>query len=151
MSTLTTLILLMGLPASGKTMYGKKLTGIHVNMDQIRKGATGSHQIQGNFNDLVHHLTQRSVHFYLSQGKTVIVDAMFLKASERKLYITMAKKLDATVELYWFDPSIEEIKKRLLLRGNEQGTLTLNKLSQSLEFPNKEEGIDVIHYIDEEI
>ena len=144
---MASLILLMGLPASGKTTYAEKLTGIKIDMEQIRIGATGSRQIQGNFNELVQQLAQRSVHFYLNQGKTVIVDGMFLKASERKHYITMAKKLQATVELYWFDPSIHVIKQRLVLRGDEANCSVVDKLSQQMDFPNKEEGIDVIHYI----
>lgn len=139
----------MGLPASGKTTYGKKLTGIHINMSQIRQGVTGGHEAQEDFDELVHHLTQRSVHFYLTQGKTVIVDALFLKASERKLYITMAKKIGANIELYWFDPSVDEIKKRLAVRGGEQMYPPIAKLAQSLDFPLREEGLDRIHYINE--
>lgn len=144
---MASLILLMGLPASGKTTYGKKLTGIYISMNQIKQGVTGDHEAQEDFDELVHHLTQRSVHFYLAQGKNVIVDALFLKASERKLYITMAKKMGARVELYWFDPSIDTIKKRLVFRGDEQMNPTIDKLAQSLDIPLREEELDVIHYM----
>lgn len=151
---MATLILLMGLPCSGKTTYAKNLQGISIELDYLRKGATGSFEIKENLNDLVHHLAQRSVHFYLNQGKNVIVDGHFLTAKERKLYITMAKKMKYNVEIYWFDVSYEVIKRRILNRNeiNQERQIDLSfieKMAQSIDFPTLDEGINQIHYVSE--
>lgn len=146
-ANVASLILVMGLPSSGKSSYIKNVPGIPIDTNSIRKGVTGQEAIQTNEQELVTHLTQRSVHFYLNQGKSVIVEALFLSASERKTYIRLAKKLHAKVELHWLDPSLDVIKKRLMLQGEEAKVATLTGLAQTLDFPHLEEGIDFIHYV----
>lgn len=147
------LILFMGLPCSGKSTYLDRLTGMKIDISSIRKGATGSYKVKGNYNDLVHNLAQRSVHFYLKQNKTVIVDDCFLTEKIRNTYIKIAKKMDKEVELYWFDTPIDTLKARIVERNrivDEDRKLSLediDDLSNSFEFPTKEEGIDFIFYL----
>lgn len=141
----------MGLPNSGKTTYAKKLNGITIEFDLIRKGCTGSYQLAGNFNELVHHLVQRSIQYYLKQGKSVVVDGLFLTVKERALYINFAKKLGADVDIHWLDTPYQTIVNRNAARLNICSEKAYNqnvieKLSKHLEFPTLDEGVREIIY-----
>jgi len=147
------LTMLMGLPCTGKTYFSHTLSGIKIELDVLRKGATGSAKLYGNFNELVHFLAQKSIQYYLSQDKQVVIDGLFLSAKTRKSYIDLAHKMKAEVDVYWFDLPIDLIKKRLIernessLEGDKVDVSQLNALCQAFDFPVKEEGFKNIYYL----
>jgi len=143
------LILVMGLPGSGKTTFSTSLKGTRLHVDEIRKALTGTYK-PGISNDLVYGVVQRSVDYYLQKGKTVILDGAFLSQSSRRSYLQIAKKRGASIDLYWLDPSFPLFKKRITERNKvvdydrKIDLQYLNKLLETLDIPSKDEGINVI-------
>jgi predicted kinase len=149
---MTTLILLMGLPRTGKTTFSKTLNAVRIEIEQLRIGATGEPSPNENYDDLVRNITQRSVHFYLNQNKDVVVDDLFLTAVERKVFITIAKKMNANVLLYWFDPPLDVIIEKYNSSNTEYTdkeffSSKIKKMSKNIDLPNVSEGIDKIYYL----
>lgn len=146
------LILMMGLPGSGKTTHAVSLKGIKLHIDEIRKVLTGSY-LPGDQDELVYRTVHASVDYYLRQGKNVIVDGALLSKKARSYYITLAKKHFTFVELYWFDASKPLLEMRLYERNQKvekERKIDLNylsKISQHFEMPTRDEGIDLIHWL----
>lgn len=145
------LIMVMGLPGSGKTTFSSSLNGTKIHIDEIRKATTGSYK-PGQSNDLVHQISQRTVFYHLEKGKTVILDGALLSKKARDPYIKIAKKLNVEIELYWLDPSYELFKERLINRNktvSDDRKIDLQymeKLSQFFEMPSIDEGFKKIHH-----
>lgn len=146
------LILVMGLPGSGKTMHANSLKGVKLHIDEIRKSLTGSY-IPGENDELVYKTVQTSVEYYLKNGKTVVVDGAMLSKKARSHYVNLAKKHFSYVELFWLDASRELLEIRLEERNKTaekdrkiQPDYIL-KVGKHLEIPTRDEGIDAIHWL----
>jgi predicted kinase len=144
------LILVMGLPGSGKTTFSSSsLKGTRLHVDEIRKALTGTYK-PGSANELVYGVVQRSLDYYLQKEKTVIVDGAFLSRKSRHPYLQLAKKRGAKIEVYWLDPSFSLFKKRIVERNKvvdydrKIDLQYMNKLLETLDMPTKDEGIDTI-------
>lgn len=97
------LILIMGLPGAGKTTFARALaekTGaVHLNSDIVRRnigkrGAYTPADKQAVYEELF-----RRTEASLQQGRDVIVDSTFYKASIRKPYEQLAEKYDHPLKL----------------------------------------------------
>lgn len=150
------LILLMGLPCSGKTSFSKGMKDIVLEIDEIRKNITGTYDIRNSHNSFVQDIVKRITYYHLKSNKQVVLDGTFLSLDTRKEYIDLAKKINIKVDIYWFDPSWELIKKRLHERNKsctEDRRLDLEfvfKMHEKLEIPILDEGIEKIHYFSDD-
>lgn len=149
---MTTLTLVMGLPFAGKNLYAQNIAGIHVNVEAIRLGSTGTETPQSSTEPLVEQLVQRSVHFHLKNKQSVVVTAPLLTIAERSTLIAMGNKLKVSVEVHWVDTSFSVIIERAMNHSGECGGQTytveeLNHLAGTLEFPTKQEGMSIIDYV----
>lgn len=145
------LIILVGLPASGKTKYAQEYTKTHadtviVSTDKIRndmKELGVLNEDERNVYIEMQHRVKKS----LSYGKSVIVNATNLKMKYREPYIYLAKRInpDIVIEAHLILADIDEcaetdkIKKQL-------GLDFLKKCMGEFQLPVAEEGYSQIVY-----
>ncbi len=145
------LIILIGLPASGKTKYAQEYSKTHpntviVSTDRVRedKEALGLDiKDERTIYEEMQHRVRKSLKF----GKNVIVNATNLKVRYRQPYIYLAKKFnpDLEIEAHVILADIDEcaeadkIKKRL-------GLDFLRKCMGEFQLPLESEGFNKIEY-----
>lgn len=114
------LIIVCGLPGSGKTTLAeavsKKLPASHVSSDVTRKSMFPNPGYSEEEKAAVYERMANEVLGLLRQGRDVVADATFYRASERQRFLTLAK--DAGVEAFILMTvlSEEETRKRLARR-----------------------------------
>jgi predicted kinase len=147
------LILVMGLPGSGKTTLVKQMKGKKIHVDDLRKVLTGSYIPNKEENPLVYKAAQAAAAHYLERNQTVIIDALFLSKASRKPYLDLAKRYRAFVEVHWLNLEMPELLNRVQKRNElNEPERNLNEsyvyqLATLLDLPTKEEGIDSIIHI----
>ena len=111
------ILLLKGLPASGKTTWAMKmLAGCpggfkRVNKDDIRAMIDGSHWTKNNEKFVVK-VRDQIVIASLKDGKNVIVDDTNLHPKHEEAMMAIAKENDAIVEVVPFDVTVQECIER---------------------------------------
>ena len=150
------LIILCGLPGSGKSSYAENykavddavcndITVIH-SSDAIREelfGDAGSQEDNGRVFELMH----KRVREDLKAGKTVIYDATNVTRKARKSAIACAHPTNDTIECHiiWADP--HECIRRDSLRSRKVGAGVIDKMLRRWQSPWKDEGFDEVKII----
>lgn len=91
---MTKVVLVVGFPACGKSTVAEEFKG----WERLNRDLLG-----GSVSDLIPRLGD-----LLRNGKNVVLDNLFTKASDRKPFIDAAKKIGARVECYWIGTSPED-------------------------------------------
>ena len=148
------LIILMGLPGSGKSAYAKDYLIDHIDdsiwcsSDNIRKELYGDESIQGNPAEVFSTLHDRAAN-YLRRGYTVLYDATNVNRKSRKSIINIAKHLDRPVHIHgvvvW--APIEECIERDSNRSRTVGVDVIDKFVRRWQSPYYDEGFDSIEII----
>ena len=150
------LIILCGLPGSGKSSYAKAFkeyddamyegsTVVH-SSDAIRGELFGDPSFQGD-NAKVFELMHKRVKADLQAGKTVIYDATNVTRKARRGAINLAHPTNDTVECHiiWTDP--EECIRRDSLRDRKVGPAVIDKMLRRWQSPWIDEGFDKIKLV----
>ena len=147
------LIILCGLPGSGKSSYAEKLknvddtfyrgnTVIH-SSDAIREelfGDAGSQEDNGKVFELMHKRTQED----LRAGKTVIYDATNITRKSRKSAIACARP-DDTIEVHIVWAPVNVCLRRDASRDRSVGSEVIDKMLRRWQSPDPvAEGFDSI-------
>ena len=145
------LIVLCGLPGSGKSFYAEQFkavddaicagaTVIH-SSDAIREELFGDPSFQGD-NAKVFELMHKRTREDLIAGKTVIYDATNITRKARKSAIACAHPTHDTVECHivWAEP--EECIRRDSLRDRSVGPAVIDKMIRRWQSPWLDEGFD---------
>jgi predicted kinase len=145
------LIVLGGLPASGKSTYAEMLREINptfqrVCPDLIRKAFYGDESIQGDgkrvFNTAFHDLKE-----YGSVGANVIFDATNINADRRKKFVKEMRGYFDIIIFKWFDTPLDICKDRNAKRDRVVPEEVLKRMWFNFEEPTMEEGWDYIEKI----
>ncbi len=128
------LVLLCGLPGSGKTTLAKRLeverNGVRLCADEWiydiledKNDIPEMDRLRNPVEKLLWILTKR----LLITGATVILENGFWSKSEREAYRQSAENLGAEVELHYLEVELEELKNRLSKRNlqNLPGTFEI--------------------------
>ena len=134
------LVLLVGLPASGKsTFYHERFadTHVHVSKDLIPRSADKAKR------------QRRLIEEALAEGRSVVVDNTNASPEERAAAIDLAKAAGARVVAYLFDETVPACRERNAKReGTVQVPLVgLYATAKRLRKPIADEGIDAIHVV----
>ena len=145
-----TLILLVGIPGSGKTTYAKNYIAqtpniIHLSSDAIRKELYGDENIQGNPADVFSLMQTRAIEA-LNNGMHVVYDATNITRKDRQGIISVCPKF-AKIEAHIIWAPIETCIERDANRGRTVGKEVIDRMLKRFQAPFFDEGIDEIKVI----
>ena len=146
---MTEFIMLVGLPASGKSTYAKKLReqGYHIHSsDAIREELTGDVNTQDKNTNVFATLHKR-VKDDLSNGISCVYDATNMSMKRRKAFLDEIKKYGCYKKCVLFVIPVEVCKERNSNRERRVPDEVFDKMLKSFWVPMKYEGWDEIRVI----
>lgn len=144
------LILLVGIPGSGKTTHAKNYiksnsNTIHLSSDSIRAELYGDESIQGNPTDVFSLMQKRAVED-LNNGQNVLYDATNITRKDRASIIDICPKF-VKIEAHIIWTPIEECIERDSARDRTVGKEVIDRMLKKFQAPFYDEGIDEIKVI----
>lgn len=138
------MILLIGLPASGKSTWAKRYVtdrkfAALISSDSIREELYGDETTQGD-NNKIFSLVRERAEEALKEGKDVVIDATNMTIKDRSAYFDIAKTYGATVTGILFDTPVEECKRRNSKRDRVVPDFVYDKMLNRYEEPKLSEG-----------
>lgn len=145
-----TLILLCGIPGSGKSTYAENYVVLsnnatHLSSDTIRAELYGDENIQGNPGE-VFSLMQRRAIDALNNGQDVLYDATNITRKDRSGIIAACPKF-AKIECHIIWAPIETCIERDANRERTVGKEVIDRMLKRFQAPFYDEGIDEIKVI----
>ncbi len=144
------LIILCGIPGSGKTTYAKNYTernfnSIHLSSDVIRRELYGDESIQGNPGDVFSLMQKRAIEA-LNNGYDVLYDATNITRKDRSGIIGVCPKF-ARIECHIIWAPIEICIERDSARERTVGKDVIDRMLKRFQAVYYDEGIDKIEII----
>ena len=141
------LIVMVGLPASGKSTYTSKYENQNrlsiVSTDDIRQELYGNPEIQDNGQE-VFDLAYQRIEMCLRAGDTVVFDATNLKARNRKYLCKRFRPIADIIIAVYLDVSVDECIARDEHRHRTVGAEVIKRMAASMTIPRLDEGFDLI-------
>lgn len=144
------LILLVGIPGSGKTTYANRYIEehsgmIHLSSDKIRKELWGDEATQGDNNEVFYRMQQRAIDG-LNFGYNVIYDATNITRKDRAGIIAACPKF-AKIECHIIWAPIETCIERDAARKRTVGKEVIDRMLKRFQAVYYDEGIHEIKII----
>ena len=144
------LILLVGIPGSGKTTYAedyieRNFNTIHLSSDAIRKELYGDENIQGNPGDVFSLMQKRTIEAF-DNGYDVVYDATNITRKDRASIIGVCPKF-VKIECHIIWAPIETCIERDSARERTAGKGVIDRMLKRFQAPYYDEGIDEIRII----
>lgn len=143
-----TLILLCGIPGSGKTTYAEKMKNsytYHLSSDAIRKELYGDENIQGNPSDVFALMQDRTI-MLLNNGFDVIYDATNITRKDRASIIAKCPRF-AQIKCHIIWAPIETCIERDAARKRTVGKEVIDRMLKRFQPVFYDEGINEIKVI----
>ena len=140
------LILLVGLPASGKSTFAKKLVNedtILLSSDALRKELLGDEKCQEN-NDLVFHTLYSRAKKYLIDGKNVIIDSTNINMKDRRRTLSNFQGMNIERIAIVMATPIQLCYLRDDNRERKVGRQVIDKFLYRFEIPMRFEGFNSV-------
>jgi predicted kinase len=134
------IVLLIGLPGSGKSTYLEKLGVSSLSSDEMRRLL-----IDDATNQTIHGQVFASIRYLLRQRIRLerpvsYVDATNLTKKDRKPFLKMGKLYDCPIEALFFDVPLAVCKQRNRQRGRMVPEDVMDAMAARLAPPSVEEG-----------
>lgn len=134
------LIVLVGLPGSGKSTWVARQRWTALSSDHLRELLLDDATAQAANAEVFRHL-RALVRSRLRLGReTTVIDATNLTRKERRVWVRIARELGAEVEAVWFDVPVEECKRRNLARSRVVPGEAIDRLAAKFSPPQLSEG-----------
>ena len=138
------LIVLVGLPGSGKSYWAEKQGWTVLSSDEIRRILSDdpeNQSINGMVFATLRHLLRRRLEL---QRPVTCIDATNLTPKERRAYIVMAQIYGCTAEAVYFDTPPEVCKQRNRGRDRVVPEAVIDSMAARLRVPTREEGFATV-------
>ena len=135
------IVLLVGLPGSGKSTYVKKL-GATLSSDEIRRllaDDPNDQTIHSRVFGVLRILLRQRIEL---RRPVTYIDATNLTRRERKPYLKIAKAHDCEIEAIFFNVLLEVCQRRNRTRDRIVAEEVMEKMAKRLQPPTVEEGFD---------
>lgn len=144
------LILLCGIPGTGKTHYAKNYIAlqnntVHLNSDKLRKELYGDENIQGNPGEVFALMQKRAIEA-LNNGQNVIYDSTAMTRKDRQGIISVCPKF-AKIECHIIWAPIEVCIERDAERERTVGKEVIDRMLKRFQAPFFDEDIDEIKIV----
>jgi len=145
------LIILCGIPGSGKTTYAKKYiseypkTPVHLSSDKIREELYGDETIQSNPSEVFALMQKRAIEA-LNDGHDVLYDATNVTRKDRAGIIGACPKF-AKIECHIIWAPIETCIERDASRDRTVGKEVIDRMLKRFQAVYYDEGIDEIKIV----
>lgn len=147
------IILVAGLPGSGKSYFAKeyfaKENRLRINRKEIRKAL---HEMT-HFGDpwkesyyeekneyLVKHVERKIFEQLMTNKEKVLIDNNSVTVDSRKQYIDIARTFQKTIGIVFMNTPIQECMKRNGGRPDSVSPMVISNLYSSLDLPERNEG-----------
>lgn len=144
------LIVLGGLPASGKSTYAEMLVESgnfqRVCPDLIRKELYGDENIQGD-GTRVFKIAHHDIREYGCLSENVVFDATNINADRRKELVKSMRGYFDIIIFKWFSTPASICYERNFYRDRQVPSNVIKRMSDNFEKPTMEEGWDYIEEI----
>jgi len=133
------LVIFVGLQAAGKSSFFRERfasTHAHVSKDLMPRAARDKESRQ---------LAQ--IEQALLIGQPVVVDNTNPRAADRAPLIELARRYEARVVGYFFEPGIQDSLRRNAAREPQVPRVAIFTTAKKLQPPSFEEGFDEIHHV----
>lgn len=144
------LIILVGPPGAGKTVYGHEYAydnpgTEYFSSDSIRKELYGDESTQGNPNEVFSLMQKRTIEA-LNNGRSVVYDATNMTRKDRAGIIAACPKF-VKIECHIIWAPIETCIERDATRKRTVGKAVIDKMLKRFQAPYYDEGIDEIKIV----
>ena len=142
--------LLVGLPASGKSTFSKRLAesknAVIISTDSIRKILYKDESTQGNWKE-IERVLHDSIFKSISKGQSVIIDATHTVKEHRKILINLSNQINWTC--YYLKTDKQTCIKRNLERSRTVPKHVIESMANQLELtpPTREEGFKKLYQV----
>jgi predicted kinase len=141
------IVVLVGLPGSGKSTYVARAGGGGLSSDAIRRLLADDETVQS-----IHALVFQTLRYLLEQrisvGRPVtFIDATNLTPDERRPYVEIARAHGCQVEAVFFNVPLEVCRERNSGRNRVVPAEALEKMAAKLLPPPPDEGFDRIDVV----
>ena len=142
--------LLVGLPASGKSTFSKRLAAsnnaVIISTDSIRKILYKDESKQGNWSE-IEKVLHDSIFKSISKGQSVVIDATHTVREHRQVLINLSNRINWTC--YFLNTDKETCIKRNLKRSRTVPKHVIESMSNQLKLtpPKREEGFNKLYEI----
>lgn len=144
------LMVMVGLPASGKSTYAKKIAieenAIILSSDKLRE------ELYGDINDSEHNTEvfselHRRIKENLEQGKNVIWDSTNINYKKRQAFLKELKRLDITKECHLMATPYELCIKQNKQRDRQVPEDVIRRMYKNIYVPQMYEGFNEINIV----
>ncbi len=140
------LIILIGIPGSGKSTYAQSLGKPALSLDGIRQQLYGDASILGDSSE-VERVFRQQIEAHAQAGQDVVLDATHTSSRRRQRMIRLGRKLGYDrITGIWLQTSLQESIARNRQRDRHVPDFVLRAMQRRLESepPSLEEGFDKI-------
>ena len=143
---LNVLVVLSGIPASGKTTYRKKFEKLDFDVvcpDDIREDLYGNASIQGDGNKVFETAYTRLKLIGMRDGHAVF-DATNCSAKRRAEFVSEMRDYYDIIVCHYFRPNLERALAQNSQRDRVVPTSVIRRMANQWEEPTTVEGFDIV-------
>lgn len=134
------LVVLVGLPASGKSTWLQDNQLFALSSDSVRELLTGDITDQSNNRLVFRTLRQLAAARARAEADVTYIDSTALTLWERRCWIRFAELHDCSPEAIFFDVPLTECKRRNALRPRKVPEDVMDRMAARLVPPSLDEG-----------